>query len=430
MREILTGIVLSLFLLQAAAANDDQEATSRGEKALSVFNVVTFPNSACGASNGYNGTCYTSSECEAKGGTASGTCASSFGVCCVFSISCGASSSANNSYAIISSYSTSSDADPCTYTFCKTNNDVCKLRIDFDTMVLTAPVTYAANPTAASTYLHGAYIGDCTTDSLTVSNPGGAVPPTVCGYNTGQHMWVPASDSCNQINIDIDTGSTSTTRKWQIKVTQYECGNMMMPEQDCLQYHTDSEGTIASFNWDTSATTIATSQTHLSNQYYDICIRRARGYCSVCYSPYITSTTIQSSYGVGGSSLDPAQTASVGSVCTGITTFSSTEGSQVAYGDYLEIAALQNSPATSTDINGVSRICGNFWSASSTATAHTTACSYATPFKVGVHFDTDEVVFSPVTTASALTHSENAPTSSGSGIGYTGFYLNYWQATC
>ena len=113
MREILTGVVLSLFLLQDAAANDDQDAGSRGEKALSVFNVVTFPNSACGASNGYNGTCYTSSECEAKGGTASGTCASSFGVCCVFSISCGGSSSANNSYAIISSYSTSTDADPC-----------------------------------------------------------------------------------------------------------------------------------------------------------------------------------------------------------------------------------------------------------------------------------------------------------------------------
>ena len=58
-------------------------------------------------------------ECTSKGGTASGTCASSFGVCCVFSISCGATSSANNSYAVMSSYSVSSDADPCTYTFCK-----------------------------------------------------------------------------------------------------------------------------------------------------------------------------------------------------------------------------------------------------------------------------------------------------------------------
>ena len=111
-------------------------------------------------------------------------------------------------------------------------------------------------------------------------------------------------------------------------------------------------GTIASFNWDTSASTIASSQTHLSDQYYDICIRRERGYCYVCYSPYITSTTTQSSYGVGGSSLDPAQTASVGSVCTGVTTFSATEGSQVAYGDYLEIAALQAATGTSSTVGG------------------------------------------------------------------------------
>ena len=66
-------------------------------------------------------------------------------------------------------------------------------------------------------------------------------PPIICGYNTGQHMYVPASDSCVTITIDIDTG-TSVTRNWQIKVTQYECGNLNAPEQDCLQYHTAVSG--------------------------------------------------------------------------------------------------------------------------------------------------------------------------------------------
>merc|ERR1712117_414167 len=240
-------------------------------KALSIFNVVTFPNTACVATkSGYNGTCYTATECSSMGGTASGTCASSFGVCCVFSISCGSSSSANNTYAIISSYSTSTDSDPCTYKFCKTNSDVCKLRIDFDTMVLAGPQEMSNTISADD----GARVGDCTYDTLTVSNPGGKSPPTICGYNTGQHMWVPASDQCNTINIDIDTGSTGTTRKWTIKVTQYECGNLMAPEQDCLQYHTAASGTIASFNYDTSSSSISTSQYHLSHQYYDICIRR------------------------------------------------------------------------------------------------------------------------------------------------------------
>merc|ERR1712151_641252 len=97
MKQLLIA-VLVLAPLVACSGEDDQE---RSAKSLSVFNVVTFPTSACGATNGYNGTRYPSSECSSLGGTASGTCASSFGVCCVFSIACGGSSSANNSYAVI-----------------------------------------------------------------------------------------------------------------------------------------------------------------------------------------------------------------------------------------------------------------------------------------------------------------------------------------
>ena len=102
-------------------------------------------------------------------------------------------------------------------------------------------------------------------------------------------MWVPASDQCNKINIDIDTGSTGTTRQWNIKVAQYECNNLAAPSSDCLQYltadsgisfslkskinHICCSGTIASFNWNTGASQVETLQTHLSDQYYDICIR-------------------------------------------------------------------------------------------------------------------------------------------------------------
>lgn len=50
---------------------------------LSLFSVVRFTNSACTGDNSYNGTCYTSTECTKYGGTASGTCASGFGVCCI-----------------------------------------------------------------------------------------------------------------------------------------------------------------------------------------------------------------------------------------------------------------------------------------------------------------------------------------------------------
>ena len=68
------------------------------------------------------------------------------------------------------------------------------------------------------------FVGDCTVDSLTVGVPGGRAPPVICGYNTGQHMFVPASVLCNTVNIDIDTGTTTTTRKWQVKVIKaFKC---------------------------------------------------------------------------------------------------------------------------------------------------------------------------------------------------------------
>jgi len=426
MKQLLIA-VLVLVPLVACSGEDDQE---RSAKSLSVFNVVTFPNSACGATNGYNGTCYTSSECSSLGGTASGTCASSFGVCCVFSIACGGSSSANNSYAVISSYSTSTDSDPCTYTFCPTNTDVCKLRIDFDTMVLTAPATVTSATAAVSIT-----VGDCIYDTLTVSNPGGAVPPTICGYNTGQHMFVPASSQCNQINIDIDTLTTTTTRKWQIKVTQYECGNMMAPEQDCLQYLTASSGTIASFNWDTSASSVASSQTHLSSQYYDICIRRARSYCSVCYSPYVSSTTAASSFGVSATGPGPALLSSQGSLCTGVTTLNPAVASNSGFGDYLEIVALQPGTGSTATIGptGKNRICGTLFNAATPTAVHATACSWSVPFKVGVHFDHDDAINAPPAPAYNLVENDVTGTtghSKGAGYGYSGFYLNYWQNSC
>ena len=147
----------------------------------------------------------------------------------------------------------------------------------------------------------------------------------------------------------------STTRKWQIKTTQYTCENEMAPVADCLQYHTAQYGTIASFGWDTSASTVATSQTHLVNQYYDICIRRTRSYCSICYTPAIISSTTgtSSSYGLGAGSDASAQKSAIGAICTGITIVGSANPVVgVGYGDYLEIANMLPSPATSATYSG------------------------------------------------------------------------------
>ncbi len=72
--------------------------------------MVRFPNEACTTSNNDMGVCYTANECESRGGTNSGTCASGFGVCCSFSVSCGQMSSQNNTYFS----SDGSESSPCT----------------------------------------------------------------------------------------------------------------------------------------------------------------------------------------------------------------------------------------------------------------------------------------------------------------------------
>ena len=116
-----------LLVCFSPAAEAEAEDLRRGRE-MSVFTVVRFPNDPCSGSGNLNGTCYTASECNSRGGSASGSCASSFGVCCIFSLSCGATTSANSTYAMISSFDTSSGTDPCTYTYCKCSTDVCKLR--------------------------------------------------------------------------------------------------------------------------------------------------------------------------------------------------------------------------------------------------------------------------------------------------------------
>ena len=106
-------------------------------------------------------------------------------------------------------------------------------------------------------------------------------------------------------------------------------------------------GTIANFNFDTSATAVSTSMAHLSSQYYDICIRRARNYCSICYSPVISGTTTASSFGLGANAVATTLTATVGSYVTGVTTINPSVPGAVGEGDYLEILAMQ-APTTIT----------------------------------------------------------------------------------
>ena len=80
------------------------------------------------------------------------------------------------------------------------------------------------------------------------------------------------------------------------------------------------------------------SQFHLANQYYNICIRRSRGYCSICYSPQLLhagAAITATSFGVGAASpAAPTISVNQGQGCTGVTTSHATDASAVGLGKF------------------------------------------------------------------------------------------------
>ena len=171
-----------------------------------MFSVIKFPNDVCTGQNGLNGTCYTSEECTAKGGSASGTCASGFGVCCTFSLTCGSSSSENNTYFDQTTFTTwNGGSSPCSYRICPLAN-VCRIRLDLTTFDISGPIT----KTDTADTDQG--IGKCTLESMTITSPGMKSPPEICGVNSGQHMYLDVTDNCVDINIHINTLDTTTSR--------------------------------------------------------------------------------------------------------------------------------------------------------------------------------------------------------------------------
>lgn len=430
--------VLLLFVivvLTDAAVN--KTTKGRDVKSMGIFSVVRFPNTACTGTSGLNGTCYTSEECESKGGETSGACASSFGVCCIFSLACGSTTSENNTYHTITAYNTLSDPQVCDYTVCPNSADICKLRIDLTTFNIAAPVTYNGPITAGIIVPAingiGPSVGHCTTDSFSVSVSGGVSPPVICGLNSGHHLYV-AATGCNKLSFNIGTG-TSATRSWSLKVSQLDCANRLT-DHDCLQYLTGISGTFSSFNFDTSLTTITSGSNvnHLANQHYSICFRREEAYCVLCFSPYVQGIgTIKGSFGVSASGNAAAAKGANELKCTG----ASTPG---VFADYIEVNGLQSGPVAQTAGNSVvnapvaataSKTCGPYFSFDdSTAIADATACTTKIPFRWGVHFDDSEVTVTGADSALNTYEQCQAAICDNVPSGSLGFHMHYWQVAC
>lgn len=383
-------ILLSIIFICMGLSNCAEQSDEQRKARFSIFQIIKFENAPCKGGT-RNGTCFTSAECESAGGTEDGDCADGFGVCCTTVLTEGGSTSLNQSYIVMASSATVA-AGGMSYKICPSSSDVCRIRFDFTTFTLAQPVTeanvYELAAVAATDIAHAASLGDCMEDQFSITSPNGGTP-VICGGNAGQHMIVDSDGtSCSQVNFGI--GSAVVTRQWDIMVTQYKCGEEAGGPSGCLQWHMTATGKIRSFNFPDQAdgAVVADTTSHLSNQAYNICIRKPATANRICYIPCtnIAGTAaaplVQAAFGISISAdAGNAANAAQGTDCAS---------------DYIRIIGA-DTPANAAVDNAVSpirsKLCGRQFSViDNGAFNDESICTKVVPFTVGVNFDANEVV--------------------------------------
>jgi len=277
---VLISLVVLLSDIHGVLSNDagSQELTTREKRVIPLLSVVRFKNEECSpptgsaAPTGTDGVCYSSTECTSKGGTAAGSCASGFGICCYLSVTaCGGTVNDNSTYISNVGYPstvTSATSGSCTYTINYCSTEICQIRLYFNKMVL-------AQPTASSGLI----------DTWVTAGPTSNNPPAIGGTNTGYHMYfeVAPATSSSTITVNIATSDTSTARSWNVKVDQIECYNKAKAPTGCTQYFTSTAGTMDSYNY---------SNGELPAQEVSYCVRKNAGTTQIQYTEAGTTAFI------------------------------------------------------------------------------------------------------------------------------------------
>lgn len=302
-------LVIVIPIISSLENGDDE----RNPKLISSFQIVRFPNDACKGSATRNGTCYTSQECADKKGTSSGSCADGFGVCCTFIINNCGSTTSENSTAWTTPKTLPTTATTCGLSVCPAGREICSIRLDFTTFVITGPNTVTIGTVrrrlgtpvgdvadAAYASSGSSYATNCMLDVFTATSASSSTnPPSICGtLSAGDHMYVEADvDRCNmlQFNLGPNVGTlpaitkTNTrgvtavaSRAWDITVSLIECTSETLPPAGCTKYYWGGAASLTSYNF-------ATDTTHLASQHERFCIRRERGNCVGCFASTLTN---------------------------------------------------------------------------------------------------------------------------------------------
>jgi len=299
----------------------------RTGKVLGLFSVVTFPNDECKTimTPSMSGVCVTSEECSNSGdtiATASGNCASGFGVCCMRRIVAPGSITQDLTHIQNEDFPSAEAALRATAPVPPATDravnimggaNICALKVEFITVQL-------LNPSAT---------GVCGEEAISVRtparNPGaGFGVENLCGVLTGQHIFVDVAPAVGAMamTLNIDTSNLSGDRMWKILIRQIQCDDVNRPPGGCLQYHTGLSGQLTSFNG------ARTGDAHqmIRNQNYKICIKRAAGMCGVTYREATSGAGTIDSFNLGAAvaAKDPTDpgnfggNSGVGDTCTAL----------------------------------------------------------------------------------------------------------------
>lgn len=167
------------------------------------------------------------------------------------------------------------------------------MRLDFLNFMLTGPSTSSQSVGKTTNgVIDGAGAAlyttatQCLTDTFTVSGPatGTNQPPTICGTNTGEHMYAEMEEGrCNTLDFQLgETGieaQKEPNRGFNIKITQIECNSDIRAPQGCTQYFYGSNSQeVRSYNYNGG------QGLHLASQNQNVCVRRERGMCKICWT--------------------------------------------------------------------------------------------------------------------------------------------------
>ena len=178
----------------------------------------------------------------------------------------------------------------CGMEVCKCETNICQIRLDFQTFVISGPSTRTASDTTfgilngdVAPIAAGAAIADggrCLTDTFQITNQ--RTVPSICGTNTGAHVYFDANEDCNSLDFQFGNSAVGiasvATRSFSIKVSQISCNDENLPPMGCTQYYYGTSGTnqVKTFNFDGGR--------HLADQAQNICVRRESGNCRICWS--------------------------------------------------------------------------------------------------------------------------------------------------